>query len=61
MLGVIVYVVPLTFVLAPLCALTIIGAAGGEMGYYVLGSIVELVLLAVVMILAVRWKAPRKA
>ncbi len=47
----------LTFVIAPLFAVTIVGAALGEMGYYVLGSALELILLAVIMVIAVRWRA----
>jgi len=52
---------PLTFVLAPLFALTIIGGAVGEMGYYVVGSGVELILLVIVMVLTVRWKSHQAA
>ena len=50
---------PLTLVIAPLFALTIVGGAVGEMGYYVLGSALELVLLAVVMVISVRWRSPK--
>ena len=50
---------PLTLVIAPLFALTIVGGAVGEMGYYVLGSAIELVLLAVVMVISVRWRSPK--
>jgi len=52
---------PLTFVLAPLFAVTIIGGAVGEMGYYVLGSGLEIVLLAVIIVLVARWRAPQAA
>ncbi len=52
---------PLTFVIAPLFAVTIIGGAVGEMGYYVLGSALELVLLAVVMVIALRWRARKQS
>ena len=50
---------PLTLVIAPLFAVTIVGGAVGEMGYYVLGSALELVLLAVVMVISVRWRSPK--
>ena len=50
---------PLTLVIAPLFAVTIVGGAVGEMGYYVLGSAIELVLLAVVMVISVRWRSPK--
>lgn len=38
-------------------ALTIVGAAIGEWGYYLLASAAELVLLAVIVVLSVRWRA----
>ena len=45
-------VVPLVF------AVTIVGAAIGEWGYYLLASAVELGLLAIIVTLAVKWAAP---
>lgn len=43
-------------VVAALFALTIVGAAVGERPYYVVASITELLLLAGVVLTAVRWK-----
>lgn len=43
-------------VVAALFALTIVGAAVGERPYYVVASIIELLLLAGVVLTAVRWK-----
>lgn len=46
-------------VVAPIFAFTVIGAAIGEWGYYVLASGVELVLLVIIVTLCARWAAPR--
>lgn len=43
-------------VLATLYSVTIIGAAIGEWGYYVFGSVIEVVLLALVIVHSVRWR-----
>ena len=43
-------------VLATLYGVTIIGAAIGEWGYYVFGSVIEVVLLALVIVHSVRWR-----
>lgn len=45
----------LNLVLAPLYALTIVASAIGEMGYFVLGSVVEVLLLALVVRTAWAW------
>jgi|TARA_B110000483_G_C18109729_1_gene509223 hypothetical protein len=45
--------------LAGLYAITIIGGAIGEWNYYVLGSAVEFVLLALVIHHAWTWRAPK--
>jgi MFS family permease len=45
-------------VLAIVYAITVVGGAIGEWGYYVMGSAVELVLLAIVVRLAVTWRVP---
>ncbi|MEE8600086.1 DUF6326 family protein [Euzebya tangerina] len=37
---------------------TIIGAAIGEMAYYLVGSVIEVVLLAVLIVIAWRWPRP---
>lgn len=46
-------------VVAFILAVTIVGAAIGEWGYYLLASAVELGLLAVIVALALRWTAPK--
>lgn len=46
-------------VIAVTFAVTIVGAAIGEWGYYLLASAVELGLLAVIVTLAVKWTVPR--
>lgn len=38
-------------------AVTIVGAAIGEWGYYLIASAAELVLLGVIVVLAARWRA----
>ena len=43
-------------VLATLYGVTIIGAAIGEWGYYVFGSVIEVVLLTLVIVHSVRWR-----
>jgi hypothetical protein len=45
--------------LAGLYAITIVGGAVGEWGYYVLGSVVEVVLLALVVHHSWTWRAPK--
>jgi hypothetical protein len=47
--------------LAGLYAITIVGGAVGEWSYYVLGSAVEVVLLAIVIRYAWTWRAPKSA
>jgi hypothetical protein len=47
--------------LAGLYAITIVGGAVGEWGYYVLGSAVEVVMLAIVIRYAWTWRAPKSA
>ena len=46
---------------APIFALTIVGAAIGEWGYYVLASGVELALLATIVTLSVKWAVPKRS
>ncbi|MEC5179899.1 DUF6326 family protein [Arthrobacter sp. CG_A4] len=43
-------------VLPALYGVTIIGAAIGEWGYYVFGSVIEVVLLALVVVHAAQWR-----
>jgi hypothetical protein len=43
-------------VLPSLYGVTIIGAAIGEWGYYVFGSAIEVVLLALVIVHPARWQ-----
>ena len=43
-------------VLATLYGVTIIGAAIGEWGFYVFGSMIEVVLLTLVIVHSVRWR-----
>ncbi|MEV8268494.1 DUF6326 family protein [Microbacterium sp. NPDC076911] len=50
----------LNIIVAALFAITIVGAAIGEWGYYLVASGVELGLLAVVIVLAARWQLPPK-
>jgi hypothetical protein len=45
--------------LAGLYAITIVGGAVGEWSYYVLGSVVEVVLLALVIHHSWTWRAPK--
>jgi MFS family permease len=45
--------------LAGLYAVTIVGGAVGEWSYYVLGSVVEVVLLALVIHHSWTWRAPK--
>lgn len=47
--------------LAGLYAITIVGGAVGEWSYYVLGSAVEVVMLAIVIRYAWTWRAPKSA
>jgi hypothetical protein len=47
-----------TIVVAAVYAVTIAGSAIGEWGYFVLGSAVEVVLLAIVIHHAWTWRAP---
>ena len=44
-------------VLPAIYAVTIIGAAIGEWGYYVAGSLIEVVLLVLVIVYSARWRA----
>ncbi|MBH0116877.1 hypothetical protein I6E52_08450 [Salinibacterium sp. NG253] len=48
-------------IVAPVFALTIVGAAIGEWGYYVLASGVELALLATIVTLSVKWAVPKRS
>jgi len=48
----------LNIVLAVVLAFTIVGSAIGEWGYFILGSAIELALLAAIVVLAARWRAP---
>lgn len=45
-------------IVAPLFALTIVGAAIGEWGYYVLASGVELAFLVIIVTLSAKWAMP---
>jgi hypothetical protein len=45
--------------LAGLYAITIVGGAVGEWSYYVLGSVVEVVLLALVIHHSWTWRVPK--
>lgn len=48
-----------TIAVAGLFALTIVGAAIGEWGYYLFVSAVELALLALIVTWVVRWRVPK--
>src|SRR6056297_308045 len=48
-----------SIVVASIYAITIAGAAVGEWAYFVLGSLVEVVLLAIVIRLAWTWREPQ--
>lgn len=47
-------------IVAPLFALTIVGAAIGEWGYYVLASGVELAFLVIIVTLSAKWAMPKR-
>jgi Zn-dependent protease with chaperone function len=42
-------------VVAVLFAITVAGGAVGEWGYYVLASVVEIILLAAIVVVSARW------
>jgi len=48
-------------IVAPVLALTIIGAAIGEWGYYLLASGVELAFLALIVTLSAKWSVRKKS
>jgi hypothetical protein len=48
-------------IVAPIFALTIVGAAIGEWGYYLLASGVELALLVIIVTLSAKWALPKRS
>ena len=46
----------LNIIVAVIFAITIIGSAVGEWGYYLIASAVEIGLLTVIVVLAVKWR-----